>query len=195
MLLVATILASCAPAAPTDSPPVNHAESFATLVQGAVSFDYDPSASPADLLDKADLVVVGEIESVVAGRTLPYGRNNRQVNLVVLVDDTISGTLPAAAEGRVYVELTLGSHQEVADFQQARPTGRVLLFLGDRTFLDGVSGETGRPVGQPIYAPHPEGLLIESSDGLVGGLVAIDDLRPGWGAPDSIDEVIAALAR
>lgn len=166
---------------------------FARLIQDAVSFDYDPVDTPAALRDEADLVVVGVIESIVPGRTLPGGRANGHANLRVKVQTAIAGNVTVKGGDSVYVELPIGSSDGIKGLAAAMPSGRIVFFLDDRTSIRAVGGEVGRPDGASIFTPFVQGMIIEDGDGLVSGLVALDDMSPAWRSAGPFDRLVADL--
>lgn len=189
-------LAGCA-TAPSPStapvaanPEVGHAEPFAKLLQTGVSYDYEPTDSPADATRQADLVVVGTVKDVVPGRTLPYGRANSQANLVVAVQEVVKGN----TDDTVYVEVTKPVGVAIEELLTTSPTGRVVLFLDDRTDVEASGPEAGRPTGSRIYTPLIDGFIVESGTGWLSGLVPRDDLRAGWSSLSTVDDIVEASA-
>jgi hypothetical protein len=188
--LIATSLLACSPGPVGDSDGATEETGrFVEALRSAFLVDFDVVDRPRDLVDLVDVVVVGSITDVVAGRTLPYGRDDRQANLVVAVDRTMKGETDS---GTLYVEVPLGS-LSIEELQALRPAGRVVLFLGDRTHLRGLDGEAGRPPDAPIYAPHAAGFLIEAEGGLLGAYVDLGDLPEPWQRLRSIEDLLAAI--
>ena len=168
------------------------AQDFANLLQSGASYDYDAFDSPLAQRDAADLVVLGTLGEVVPGRQLPYGRDSKQANLVVKVEEVIRGSSPDPQTA--YVEVELGNGVEFEDVRDAAPVGqRLLLFLDDRTDIGGVNGERGRPSGSRIYTPFVQGLIIEAGGDWVSGISDRGEFGPEWRGIDSFDAFVTDL--
>jgi len=192
LVLMGIVLAGCGGNAPGSVPrDTSIGQSFAALLQTGIYIDYEVVESPAELRDLADLVIIGTISDVVEGRVLPYGRAEAQANLVIDVERVIRGIAPRS--GPVYVEVTLPSGLLVSELASAAPNGRLVLFLGDRTYLRGTTGETGRPEGSAIYAPFAQGMVIEADQMWISGLVDGEELPPGWQKLESFDQLVATI--
>lgn len=189
-------LAACSTSAPpsTGEPPARASaadtEPFASLLQTGMSYDFEPTSGPAAQASLADLVVVGTIRDIVAGRTLPYGRSNVQANLVIDVQKVLKGRI---SDKIVYAEVEQPAGVTLDDLRAAAPKARVVLFLGDRSAIEAVGGELGRPAGTPIYAPFVEGLILGSSEGWSSGLVGREEMATGWQSMQTIDDIIQAV--
>lgn len=163
-------------------------DQFTSLLQTGVSYDFEPTDGPEAAARQADLVVVGTIKDVVAGRSLPYGRSNNQANLVIAVQRVVKGQ----AADAVFVEVEQPAGVSLEDLRAAVPKGRVALFLDDRTGIVASGPETGRPAGSAVYTPMIDGFIIESGDTWLGGLVSRDDMSSSWKALGGFDELVKA---
>lgn len=192
--VLAALVVGCA-STPIAADPSRDAAAAATevaaILQTGVELDYEPFDTPEALRDAADLVVVGTVTEVVPGRQLPYGRTAPHANLVVSVEDSISG-FPRDAK-TVYVEIEVGGESDVADIRDAAVGQRLLLFLDDRTDVAGVDGERGRPKGASIYTPYVEGVVLEAGDSWVSGLIDRSELSAGWQRDTPFDAIVSGL--
>jgi len=191
-VLMIVLVASCG-GNPSGGAPLDSAvgEHFADLLQTGVGVDYDVVGSPSALRDAADLVLIGTISNIVRGRDLPYGRATAQANLVVEVERIIKGLTPNPET--VFVEVPLPSGMLVSELASGAPDGRVVLFLGDRTYLKGIRGEAGRPDGSAIYAPFTQGMIIEAGSAWVSGLVNRDEMPRDWQTLETFDLLLASI--
>lgn len=195
LLTLCFALAGCAAAAPapadvTTQPAVADRGEFAHLLQTGVSYDFEPTDSPADAVRHADVVVVGRVKQIVEGRTLAYGRSNQQANMVVQVQKTLKGSVGDT----VYVEVSQPSGVSIDMLEAELPNGRVILFLDDRTDVEASGEESGRPAGSSVYTPLVDGFVIESGTGWTSGLVDRDSLKAAWSKLATIDDVIGATS-
>lgn len=195
-VVTATVAASCAGSVQvtgnSDESSARQAERLAQILQGGVSYDYDPFDSPQAQRDAADLVVVGTIAKSVFGRTLPYGRSGPQTNLVIEVQDVIRGKVTGDV---VYVEVPIQAEDGAVSIDSDAFSGRLLLFLDDRTDIRSADGEQGRPEGERIYAPFVQGVILEADASWVSGLVDSADWHSQWRDLSTFEDLIAALKR
>ena len=186
--LIAVFVAACSGSPQAQSE--NIERDFAQILQTGVRYDYDPFDSPEAQRDAADLVVLGTITKVVPGRTLGDGRSRTQANLVVDVLEVVRG---AAVADMVYVEIDLPTGVSAAELDDAAPRGRLLLFLDDRTDIDGIDGEEGRPIDASIYAPFVQGMIIETDGTWVSGMEDDREWGKNWHDLSSFDALVSAL--
>jgi hypothetical protein len=152
---------------------------FVSLLR-LVNYDYEPFDSPVALADAASLVVVGHIESVESGRRLEIGQ---QATLIVSIDRVVRGT---PAGDPIRVEIPTSGHAQVTDLNAVLPTGRVLLFLDDRSRVPPVAGGG-------MYAPYPQGFILEDGSRFVGGIEDLGTADPSWTTAQSLDELVDSL--
>ena len=67
------------------------------------------------------------------------------------------------------------------------------LFLDDRSDIDGVTPEDGRPTSAKIFAPFAQGLVFESGASYLGGLEDLDEMPNAWTAAKTFDEFVRSL--
>lgn len=158
--------------------------------------DYDVHESPQGLRDDSDLVVVGRFASVTGGRAI-HGIGSH-ATFAVDVDRVLAGSAEYLVGGQVFLELQASGPREIErsrvdDYRENLPTGRVLVFLGDRSDVEG-TGETGAPDGAPIFAlSSPMGLIMEDGGRLIGGYVDLGDAPPAWVEETTFDGFVAAI--
>jgi hypothetical protein len=168
-------------------------EEFVSLLRSAVHYDYDVHESPGAMADDSDLVVVGRFADATEGRTI-YGIGDH-ATLTVDVDQVVAGSADSVVRGRVFLELVTSAGTSVADYRDRLPTGRVLLFLDDRSDIE-ATGTSGAPDGAPIFAMQsPLGFILEDGDRLVGGYEDLDQAPAAWRAATNFDAFVAALRR
>jgi len=183
--------ASVATTEPTSQPGVVPAEFLSILRFFTV--DYESHDSPQDLRDDSDLVVVGRFVAVTEGREMPYGRVTTHATFTVEVDRILAGSADNVVGGQVFLELQTPARGAADDLREVLPTGRVLLFLGDRSDVEGI-GPTGAPDGAPIFAlASPVGSILEDGNRLVGLYIDLDNEAPAWTGQTSFDEFVAAM--
>lgn len=188
-------------------------ERFLTYTQ-ARQLDYDPAATPAELLALSDAVVLGTIVDVQPGQSYaPTPDAQPEIATSVLhvkVAQFLAGDPRVVSGGYVYVEIAhpafVGTGSEdgmVVSFDQRAfaesvPMVETLLFLDDRTeepyWETVVDKGAGRPAGTRITTPMEQGFLFEDSTGeLVSAFVPIDQMPEAWRSLDSLDEVVGQL--
>jgi hypothetical protein len=148
--------------------------SFANSFDG-YSADYTPR-TPDELAGESELVVVGEVTGLRAGRifyaeTMENAEAAQALTLAVKVEQVVKGS-SAAAGDTVYVELPSGD-RSVAEFQKALPSGaRTVLYLTAAPVEEGNfrvgSEDQGRPPGASLWIPYtPQGFVLVADQGAV----------------------------
>jgi hypothetical protein len=183
-------------------------------------WEYEPAPSPAELAERADVVVMGRIDGVENGESFA-GEPQSDPELVtsvirVRVTQVLSGDEGLVHDGFVYVEVMhpafVGDGDPGPDgeggplfpypldgFEAKVPIGiDGMFFLGDRTnhpYMEVVLHEgAGRPAGAPITFVHRQGFLIEGAGvGLTSVIEPLESMPAGWPRYDSIPEVRAEL--
>ena len=178
--------ASSAPAAVACDP--GRLDAFVDSIQN-VTYDYEPVDTPQVQARMADLVV-GRFVGVVPGRA---GRaTGSQGTLTVAVDEVLSGEADAVTDGLVFVELPMQAG-DIEAAQRSLPATRVLLFLEDRSVIDGRDLPGGRPPDAPIFAPFVQGVILEACPGYVSALEDIMGMAPAWREAATFDEFVALV--
>jgi hypothetical protein len=166
-------------------------DGFVSLLRSTVQYDYDVHESPQDLRDDSNLVVVGRFASVTQGRTIEG--IGPHATLTIDVEQTLVGSAESVVNGQIFLELVTSAGGSVADYRERLPAGRVLLFLDDRSDIEG-KGPTGAPDGAPIFAlASPLGLILEDGGQLVGGYEDLGGAPPAWAEETTFDAFVAAL--
>lgn len=164
-----------------------------------VAFDYDPFHSPEELAAKAPLVVAGTVKDFVPGPVVEEGIPGDRTHYV-LMPVRVTERFKGKAAGLVHVKFFQGGLRDgkpiysVADFRRAVPEGtRILLFAYPDT-REGtvIRNRTALPARTPIYAAHPQGVLLGSGLKVIGGTEEIDpDSR--WVDPCGLDGIVTRL--
>lgn len=160
---------------------------FVSFLRSSVSFDYDVHDSPAQLRDDSDLVVAGRFGDVRPGRSMEG--IGHHVWVTVEVDQVLTSSDDGIQDRNITLELVVGAGAGMPNYQLALPSGRVVLFLDDRTFVDGEE-----PASEPVFAlQSPIGMILEDAGRYVGGYEDLRDLPPAWTRSATFDEFVAAL--
>jgi hypothetical protein len=170
--------------------------------------DYERTASPAQLAERADIVVTGRIDAVEEGQAYAETRESgpafATAVLRVDVTEVLRGDGSLVEDGFVYLEIWhpafLGRNGPgYEEFASAVPIGMDgMFFLGDRTngsFTEFIVDEgAGRPAGAPITAAYRQGFLIEGEGvGLISVVEPLESMPAGWRGLGSLSDVRAAL--
>lgn len=194
-LVVAALLAGCAPAPPDSSAgsvafiTSGSVERFADLVK-EIHYDYEPPISPRALADMVDLVVVGRITAVSPGRTI--GAIGSHATLEVTVDRVLRGYSADLTDGKVYVEVVTTPIATVEAYRQFAPATRIAFFLLDRSKIAG-EGATGAPTGAKIFAPRPPGIVLEFGGRFAVAYEDLGAMPERWRLPVDFDAFIVSL--
>lgn len=155
-----------------------------------VHYDYEVYESPRALANAAEVIVVGRLSGVSSGRHIEA--IGTHATLQVTVDRIVKGSPDLLTDGKVFVEILTTPIATVEAYRASLPTGRVLLFLGDRTDIRG-TGETGGPAGARIFAPWMPGMMFEQGGGFAVGYEDLGSMSDQWQLPASFDELVASL--
>lgn len=166
-------------AAETSAPATTHpavADVLEAFDGVGYDYDYDPSATPEDLSEGRDVVVVGTVEAVSEGRTSVIVGTDEPVDATIVVTlsnaEHLIGAAPSDGDGHVYIELPDPGLQDTTAYEKALPKGAPVLVYGDDAW-DGAPGDGdielrdpagGRPDGQHLYMPAgPQGFLVQAA--------------------------------
>lgn len=155
-----------------------------------VHYDYTIYESPRELANAAEVIVVGALSSVSAGRHIEA--IGAHATLEVTVDRIVKGSPDLLIEGKVFVEILTTPIATVEAYRASLPTARVLLFLDDRTDIRG-TGDTGAPASARIFAPWATGIVFEEGEGFTTGYHDLGSMPDQWQLPASFDELVASL--
>lgn len=206
--LVALAVAGCA--STTDSAaPSGSAAGFAADVARDMHVDFDPLRSPADAVAQSDLIVRGTLVRVEQGIEIKTGDaaltrrfQNRYATFVVAVDAVLAGDAKLVTDGHVYVQVGKAATVDTGALAKANPRPDTVLVLEDLGAWRPVPGATvsrpsGVPAGAALFTAFPDGLWLQgkADAGMVGVQAHADELGEAWGAPKTLDEFAAAVAR
>jgi hypothetical protein len=215
-LAISTLVACTAAEGDGGSEQSDDISSFVSWMR-LVQHDYEPAATPSDLAQRSDLVIVGTIVGVKTGQSyapLPGAEEEGDVSSVieVQVDEKLSGDVDLTKGGSAYIQITNpayvgdGSGQgklvpfDLAAFQETVPIGTsgvfFLIDITDQPVYEYVIDKgAGRPGGSSLLGTHVQGFVLEASDGsLVSAHEPLDAMAPAWQKLDSIDDVRLAVS-
>ena len=200
-LLVALglLCASCIvqPAGSSINPDVCRLNGTNGVISAGIDYDYEPLATPAEAIKIADLIVDGEVIDVADGMKVfppdfepwPYTALQVRVDHVVDGDEVLAGDV-------IVVQIARGP---LLAFEQVATDcflGRTLLVLEDASAWEPQPNSVfeNRPDG-PLYIPYLDGAWFQQSEDapILDAFVGIDELRPAWNAPASVEEMVALL--
>lgn len=168
-------------AAASGPPSCASIQSFAEqLVDIGITYDYEPSHSPAELAERVDVVVRGELTGEVKAQPAPSEANDAYVGYEITVDEVLAGEAPDGS-GTVVVSLLYNPHHaDARDYANAAAPGVPVVVFA--------SAAPHAPGG--LTAAVPEGFVTgcegEAPVGWVGELGE-------WSAMTSVDDVAAAV--
>jgi hypothetical protein len=141
-VLVAVIAAGCAApsgvAAP-GAPSCSSIEAFAAqLVDVGITYDYEPSRSPAELAERVDMVVRGELTGDVIDQPRASDADDAYVGYEITVAEVLAGEV-ADGSGTVVVSVPYNPfHTDVRAFANAaRPGVPVVVFASATPHVPG----------------------------------------------------------
>lgn len=206
-LAIATLLAAVtatACSAGAQAPSGDSAVGFAEAVGQGRDLDYDRLASPADAVAKGELIVRGTVVDVGAGVTFggpgaaEAGRTISFATLVIRVDETIKGDVPAG--GTVHALVSTGSRADAADLAGLNRRFAAVAVLDDISAWRPTPSTTVvrpdvMPADGPLYMAFPDGLWLQgrADTAMVGPYADVRDLPPQWGPVRTVDRYAAAL--
>ncbi len=167
------------------------------VISAGIDYDYEPLATPAEAIEVADLIVDGEVINVADGMKVspPDFEPWLHTALQVRVDHVIDGDELLAGEA-IIVQI---ARSPLLAFEQVAAgcfLGRTLLVLEDASAWEPQPHSIfeNRPDG-PLYMPYSDGAWFQQSEDapILGAFVSIDELRPAWDRPASIEEMVALL--
>jgi hypothetical protein len=184
VVLMAAMLWGCAASdgATTSDPPA--CESIETLarqlVDVGITYDYEPSNSPAELAERVDVVIRGELTGEVVDQSASSDAGNPYVGYEISVDEVLAGELPDGS-GSVIVSVAYNSSLLDADpfAEAATPGVPVIVFAY-------VAPDT--PGG--FRAAVIEGFMTACEGGAPIGWVG---QLGEWSSMTSLDDVAAAV--
>lgn len=183
--------------------------SAAGLVAAAGQYthvDFDPLASPAEAVRKADLIVTGTVVDIVEGITVTFadpameGVAGNFTTFVVAVDRVLTGT--GARHGdRVYASVRSSLQTSAKDLATLNPKAKTVLVLDDiTTWKPHPAATIVRPAAIPgdarLYAPYSDGIWLQGPRDTRMASVHAEpaDLAASFGAPQTVDQFAATLA-
>ncbi|MBW1595633.1 hypothetical protein [Streptomyces sp. JJ38] len=192
---VATIvvLAGCS-ADGSNSVDVNSTKDLVDLLQRTTHFDYNVIDTPANLLDVADIAVVGEVVSVDSA--LQDKGSGPPVGAVIVglraVETWKDG--PSINGNTVYYWFNRPTEVDISHYQNGLPLGtRIVLFAHEDT---GVKLIESTAEFDTLYSAHPQGHIIESEDNHTVNVWASENENlPEWEGLDTVAELRQATNR
>lgn len=191
-------------------------------IRGDVDYDYDIASSVTEAAEQATIVVAGTVTSWSDGRLVRDG--DELLKHAVLEVQILDGFAAAAAADTVFLEVSRGGtlvddtgaelklepgaryvQRSIDELQQAAPVGARVLVLGIPAPSDDQIDGNGdnhvlRSWKSPIasatlWAPIPQGLLFENSDGgYVSAVADQHDVEHGqWPAAKAANHTFETL--
>lgn len=196
------VLAGCG--GPTES-----ASDFVEEMRTGVSADYEPMGPPEEALAQTELVVRGSVVEVSDGMEVEYpdaAVNARSgggyATFHVRVGDVLAGNASLVTDNHVYVQVIKSADVSSGDLASANPGPSAVVFLRD---LSGWSPLEEATVARPEAMPDDAVLFFASLDGfwiqteqddeMVGLHADRQRLDPTWGAPRTLDDMAAVVAK
>jgi hypothetical protein len=183
-VLVAVIAAGCAApsgAAAPGRPSCPSIETFAAqLIDVGITYDYEPSRSPAELAERVDMVVRGELTGDVIDQPRASDADDAHVGYEIVVGEILAGEV-ADGSGTVVVSVPYNSfHTDARAFANAARPGVPVVVFASAT-------------------PHvPGGLTTAAMEGFATGCEGAAPVgwvgQSGeWSAMTSLDDVATAV--
>lgn len=178
----------------------------ATLSKG-YDADYDQLASPRQAIERSDLIVRGTVTEVFDGVSVDYPDEQRTargrgtfVTLRVSVAEVISGALPPAGDGSVFVQVRKSPIVSTADVAAASANSPTVAILENITQWTPSEGSSlARPARMPATAPiffaYLDGLWLQDAadDAMTGVGADRDELGAEWENPRTLDDLAAKI--
>lgn len=158
-----------------------------SLIRQTVSYDYEPFATPAALLDDAGISVLGRIDHV-DGALVDDGVEETGAVIVALSVDETWKDDPARSSDLVYYLIRRPTNLDVSLYRQALSRGTRVTMFG----YQGVEELTEGDPGDVFYDPAPQGLIIEISPSETINVWGAEVDTAGWSGVDTISDLRAA---
>jgi hypothetical protein len=182
-------------------------DSFVNAVTTNVDYDYEPLASPAAAVAKADLIIEGTLTEVNAGIAFSFPNQaetarwaSRYLTLVITVDQVVSGDPTQVRNGKVFVAVLKNNTTNVGQLPLPTPRPKVVAVLANYTTWTPAPGvQVIRPATLPasalLFAPYTDGIWLQGTgDATMRGFGADRaDLPAAWGQPNTVAAFVAAL--
>jgi hypothetical protein len=182
------------------------AREFSAVAARGIDVDYTALTSPADAVEKADLIVSGTLIEVTDGITFSgtdpavRERDNSYVTFVVAVDKVLSGDASRVTDGRVHLVVFTSATTTSEQLAGLNPQADIVAVLADITDWRPTPDTTvvrpaTIPAGAGLYAAYSDGLWVQgTADNQMYGISAApDDLTSSWGGPDTVQEFAASI--
>ena len=161
------------------------------LVAAAGDIDYEPLRSPADAVQQADVIVLGEVVGATLASHVTDAASNRETRYIILtvaIRTVLSGVLSEPGGTVAYVALRAAGIDPAVEIEEAVPKVRTLLVLDDRSDWEPRGNLEGFP--ELFYEPFTDGAWFETGDTFEGLWVERDDLQGRWGETiESLDDL------
>lgn len=208
---VALVLAGCASEPRAEAPAGEQqthrasATELASMTTGGLEVDYDRLASPEAAVTASELIVRGKLVDVVdgisyGGKAEQAGRANAFATFVIEIDASLKGS---EAKGvKVYAQVSKSSMSSPSDLAKLGKGLDVVAVLDDISGWTPAPGVTvvrpaAMPATGPLYFAFPDGLWAQGATdkAMVGIHARTAELAAEWGAPQTVDQYWAALAK
>lgn len=196
--MIAIVLVACGQGNDTqDERPADfRMERFAELANYGFSADYEPFRSPADALQRADLVAVGRFTRLQgeAIQIREFGRDFKYAVFSFEVIKVISSVGDSPNSGdTISIVLPMAGVAEITDFSTDLPVASALLMLDELSDWNPRGELEGFPEGAS-YTPFSDGIWFRGSTGDALGVRAqLGELESRWGPIASFDALVEML--
>lgn len=170
------------------SPSKAPATPLVDLLRAFTSFDYQPSATPAALVKHCDIAVIAKVQRATKVEVANEGESTAGVVLTLEIERAWKPT----DDGARTIDVFLRWPQNVGldAFERDLPSGSRMVILGSRSDTPVL----GRDGDAPLYAPAPEGFLVESGEGtLINVWGEGAEASEAWKAADTLDAMNRAI--
>lgn len=189
-VVAALLIGSCGGSGDSSAPTIESSGDLVQFMRETNHFDYEPVATPAELLGEVDVALRGTVVSVTSalqeiGDAPPIGA----VIVGVRIDEAWKA---AEIDSTAYFWFNRPTNVSIEEYQSGLPEGTRLAFFG----LDNTS--TVRLVEtsvdyEHVYAAHPQGLLIGDGAHGVEDVWGVDGTGDIWASIETLDDVGQAL--
>lgn len=156
------------------------------LLRQTASYEYNPFADPAAMLDAVDVSVVGKVDHLETA-VVKDELDGQGALLVAIKPEEIWKGSPATESGLVYFAVPRPKNLDVATYETALPVGTEVVLFGvmHATATDFSSGDPG----VTTYVPVPQGLFIAEPAAELENVWAEDAVSNEWADTNSIAEL------
>ncbi len=163
--------------------------SLTELLRATTSFDFEPAETPAELLQRADVAVVGSVRSI--SRVLLQNDGEFTGGVIITLKVEESWKAPLDKPDTIDVFLRWPKNLTIDAFERDLPVGSRIAFFGYRVDLPVLDREQGSPA---LYDPDPQGLMLLTATGALVNVWGEAELAgEQWGDVTSLTKLSDVL--